>query len=114
MLVILVNYKEFAGRLQSLHQLMKSTKPLWKLRQVLGCNLLLLMMMPLLLMADRSLAGSLIGGIPATQEMLEFCAEHKIGADIELISIEDVNEAWERIERNDVKYRFVIDLTSLR
>lgn len=71
-------------------------------------------MMPLLLMADRSLSGSLIGGIDATQEMLEFCAEHKIGADIEMIKIEDVNEAWERIERNDVKYRFVIDLASLR
>jgi uncharacterized zinc-type alcohol dehydrogenase-like protein len=71
-------------------------------------------MMPLLLMADRSLSGSLIGGIPATQEMLEFCAEHGIGADVEMIPIEDVNEAWERIERNDVKYRFVIDLSSLR
>ena len=71
-------------------------------------------MMPLLLMADRSLSGSLIGGIEATQEMLNFCAEHGIGADIEMIDIENVNEAWERIERNDVKYRFVIDLSSLR
>ena len=69
---------------------------------------------PLLLMADRGLSGSLIGGMALTQEMLEFCAEHDIGADIELISIEKVNEAWERIERNDVKYRFVIDLSSLR
>lgn len=71
-------------------------------------------MTPLLLMADRGLSGSLIGGMALTQEMLEFCAEHNIGADIELISIEEVNAAWERIERNDVKYRFVIDLSSLR
>jgi uncharacterized zinc-type alcohol dehydrogenase-like protein len=68
----------------------------------------------LLLMADRGISGSLIGGLPSTREMLEFCAEHNIGADIELVSIDEVNEAWERIERNDVKYRFVIDLSTLR
>lgn len=71
-------------------------------------------MAPLLLFAGRGISGSLIGGVDATREMLEFCARHNIGAEIELISIEDVNEAWERLERNDVKYRFVIDLASLQ
>lgn len=66
-----------------------------------------------LLFGDKQLSGSFIGGIPSTTEMLEFCAQHNISADIETIGIEQVNEAWDRIEKNDVKYRFVIDLASL-
>ena len=61
----------------------------------------------------RSFAGSNIGGIAETQEMLSFCAEHNITADIELISAAQVNEAMERLENNDVKYRFVIDMSTL-
>lgn len=62
----------------------------------------------------KSLAGSLIGGIAETQEMLDFCAEHGIVADIERIAIQDINAAYERMIRSDVKYRFVIDLASLK
>ena len=61
----------------------------------------------------RSLAGSMIGGIPETQEMLDFCAEHGIVADIEMIRADQVNEAYERMLKGDVKYRFVIDCASL-
>jgi uncharacterized zinc-type alcohol dehydrogenase-like protein len=61
----------------------------------------------------RSLSGSMIGGMPETQEMLDYCAEHDIVSDIELISIDTVNEAYERVVRSDVKYRFVIDLKTL-
>ncbi|WP_069865851.1 NAD(P)-dependent alcohol dehydrogenase [Pseudomonas citronellolis] len=61
----------------------------------------------------RSLAGSAIGGIPETQEMLDFCAEHNIVADIELIRAEEINDAYERMLKGDVKYRFVIDTASL-
>ena len=60
----------------------------------------------------RSIAGSKIGGIRQTQEMLDFCAAHGIGADIELISVDQVNEAYERVVRSDVRYRFVIDVAS--
>jgi uncharacterized zinc-type alcohol dehydrogenase-like protein len=67
-----------------------------------------------LIMKRRSLAGSLIGGIAETQEMLDFCAEHGIVSDIEIIPIQQINEAYERMLRGDVKYRFVIDLASLR
>lgn len=66
-----------------------------------------------LIMKRRRLAGSLIGGIAETQEMLDFCAEHGIAADIELIRIQDINEAFERMLNSDVKYRFVIDMSSL-
>lgn len=66
-----------------------------------------------LIMKRRHLAGSLIGGIAETQEMLDFCAEHGIVSDIEMISIGDVNEAYERMLKSDVKYRFVIDMASL-
>jgi uncharacterized zinc-type alcohol dehydrogenase-like protein len=59
------------------------------------------------------MSGSLIGGLPSTGEMLEFCAEHGITADIEMVNMDQVNEAWDRIEKNDVKYRFVLDLASL-
>jgi uncharacterized zinc-type alcohol dehydrogenase-like protein len=71
------------------------------------------LMMGLLIFGDKVMAGSLIGGIPSTEEMLAFCAEHNITADIEMVDIQQVNEAWDRIEKNDVKYRFVIDLASL-
>jgi alcohol dehydrogenase (NADP+) len=61
----------------------------------------------------RSITGSMIGSMKETQEMLDFCAEKNIVADIELIRIQDINEAYERMVRNDVKYRFVIDMASL-
>ena len=61
-----------------------------------------------------SVNGSLIGGIKETQEMLDFCAKHKITADIELIDIDEVNTALQRLQKGDVKYRFVIDMASLR
>jgi len=61
----------------------------------------------------RSLAGSSIGGIPETQQMLDFCAEHGLGAEIEVIRAEQVNEAWDRVVGSDVRYRFVIDTATL-
>ncbi|WP_199337504.1 MULTISPECIES: zinc-binding dehydrogenase [unclassified Nostoc] len=67
-----------------------------------------------LIFKRRSLAGSLIGGIQETQEMLDFCAEHNIVCDIELIPIQKINEAYERMLKSDVKYRFVIDIASLK
>jgi alcohol dehydrogenase (NADP+) len=67
-----------------------------------------------LLMGRRSLAGSGIGGIAETQEMLDFCGEHGIVSDIEMIDIQQVNEAYERLLKSDVKYRFVIDMASLK
>jgi len=67
-----------------------------------------------LLMKRRRLAGSAIGGIRETQEMLNFCAEHGVTADIELIRIQQINEAYERLLKSDVKYRFVIDMASLK
>src|SRR5436309_930930 len=65
-----------------------------------------------LIMGRKSVAGSVIGGIAETQEMLDFCGEHGITSDIELIAIRDINQAYERMLRSDVKYRFVIDMTS--
>ncbi|HEY1464884.1 MAG TPA: NAD(P)-dependent alcohol dehydrogenase [Terriglobales bacterium] len=67
-----------------------------------------------LLFRRRRLAGSIIGGIRETQEMLDFCAEHGITSDIELIKMQDVNQAYERLLKSDVKYRFVIDMASLK
>ena len=67
-----------------------------------------------LIFKRRRLAGSLIGGIAETQEMLDFCAEHNIVSDIEMIRIQDINEAYERMLKGDVKYRFVIDMESLK
>ncbi len=67
-----------------------------------------------LILARRSIAGSGIGGIAETQEMLDFCAERNIVSDIELIPIQRINEAYERILKGDVKYRFVIDMQSIR
>jgi uncharacterized zinc-type alcohol dehydrogenase-like protein len=66
-----------------------------------------------LLLPRRSFSGSAIGGIAETQEMLDFCAEHGIVCDIEMISIQQINEAYERLLKQDVKYRFVIDMASL-
>ena len=66
-----------------------------------------------LIFGRRSLAGSLIGGIAETQEMLDFCAEHKIVSDIEMIPIQQIETAYERMVRSDVKYRFVIDMKSI-
>ena len=66
-----------------------------------------------LLMARRSFAGSGIGGIAETQEMLDFCAEHNITADVEVINIKDINAAYERMLKSDVKYRFTIDMATL-
>lgn len=62
----------------------------------------------------RSFSGSLIGGIKETQEMLDFCAKHNITSDIEMISIQDINKAYERLLKSDVKYRFVIDMSTLK
>ncbi len=61
----------------------------------------------------KSVAGSGIGGVPETQEMLDFCAEHNIVSDIELIDIKDIHTAYERMEKGDVRYRFVIDMATL-
>jgi uncharacterized zinc-type alcohol dehydrogenase-like protein len=67
-----------------------------------------------LIMQRRSFAGSGIGGIAETQEMLDFCAQHQIACDIEMINIQQINEAYERLLKSDVKYRFVIDMASLK
>ncbi|MGD0200618.1 MAG: NAD(P)-dependent alcohol dehydrogenase [Bryobacteraceae bacterium] len=67
-----------------------------------------------LLFGRRSLSGSLIGGIPETQEMLDFCGAHNITADVEVIPIQKVNEAYERMLKADVKYRFSVDMASLK
>ncbi|HEY9171883.1 MAG TPA: NAD(P)-dependent alcohol dehydrogenase [Verrucomicrobiae bacterium] len=67
-----------------------------------------------LILPRRNFAGSCIGGIAETQEMLDFCGRHKITSDIELIPIQKINEAWERLLKQDVRYRFVIDMASLK
>lgn len=67
-----------------------------------------------LVFGRKALAGSLIGGIAETQEMLDFCGQHGIGSDIEIIRIQDINAAYERLLKADVKYRFVIDMASLK
>jgi uncharacterized zinc-type alcohol dehydrogenase-like protein len=61
----------------------------------------------------RAVAGSLIGGLPETQEMLDFCAAHHIAADVELIAMADIEAAYVRMQKSDVKYRFVIDMATL-
>jgi uncharacterized zinc-type alcohol dehydrogenase-like protein len=66
-----------------------------------------------LIFQGRTIAGSVIGGLPETQEMLNYCAKHNITADVEMIDIKDINMAYERMERKDVKYRFVIDIGTL-
>jgi uncharacterized zinc-type alcohol dehydrogenase-like protein len=67
-----------------------------------------------LVFGRKSIAGSLIGGLKETQEMLDFCAEHNIVSDIEMIKMEDINKAWDRVIKADVKYRFVIDMKSFK
>ncbi|WP_310588985.1 NAD(P)-dependent alcohol dehydrogenase [Dyadobacter crusticola] len=67
-----------------------------------------------LIIGRKSFAGSMIGGIAETQEMLDFCGEHNIVADIEMIDMQDINEAYERLLKGDVQYRFVIDMASLK
>jgi uncharacterized zinc-type alcohol dehydrogenase-like protein len=62
----------------------------------------------------RSLSGSLIGGIRETQEMLDFCGKHGIVSDVEVIPMQMINEAYERMLRSDVRYRFVVDMASLK
>ncbi len=62
----------------------------------------------------RVLAGSLIGGMPETQEVLDFCAEHDISCDVEMLDIHNINDAYERMKKGDVKYRFVIDMKTLK
>ena len=67
-----------------------------------------------LIMGRKSVAGSVIGGLTETQELLDFCSEHGITADVEVIKIQDVNKAYKRMLKSDVKYRFVIDMASLK
>jgi uncharacterized zinc-type alcohol dehydrogenase-like protein len=62
----------------------------------------------------KSIIGSLIGGIKETQEMLDYCSEHNITSDVEVIPVQDINTAYERMLKGDVRYRFVIDLASLK
>lgn len=66
-----------------------------------------------LVRSRKSIAGSLIGGVPETQELLDFCAQQGITSDVEIINMQDINQAYERMQRGDVKYRFVIDMKSL-
>ena len=66
-----------------------------------------------MIMGRKSVAGSVIGGLDETQELLDFCGEHGITSDVEIIMIQDVNEAYKRMLKSDVKYRFVIDMSSL-
>ena len=67
-----------------------------------------------LIMRRRSFSGSLIGGLPETQEMLDFCGQHNITSDVEMIRMDQINEAYERMLKSDVKYRFVIEMASLK
>ena len=67
----------------------------------------------LLVTQRKNIAGSLIGGIAETQEMLDFCGEHHLLPEVEMINIQQINESWDRVIRGDVKYRFVIDMKSL-
>jgi uncharacterized zinc-type alcohol dehydrogenase-like protein len=67
-----------------------------------------------LILGRKSVAGSVIGGIAETQELLDFCGEHSITADVELVKVQDINQAYERMLKSDVKYRFVIDMASLK
>jgi alcohol dehydrogenase (NADP+) len=67
-----------------------------------------------LILGRKSVAGSVIGGIAETQEMLDFCGQRGITSDIEVINIQDINTAYQRMLKSDVKYRFVIDIASLK
>ena len=74
------------------------------INEILGANLI---------MKRKNIAGSLIGGIKETQEMLDFCATHNITCDVEMIKMQEINQAYQRMKKSDVKYRFVIDMSSL-
>lgn len=67
-----------------------------------------------MIMGRHSIAASVIGGIAETQEMLDFCAEHNIVPDVEMIDMQTINDAYERMLKSDIKYRFVIDMASLK
>jgi uncharacterized zinc-type alcohol dehydrogenase-like protein len=67
-----------------------------------------------MIMGRKAVAGSLIGGIAETQELLDFCGQHNITSEIEVINIQTINEAYERMLKSDVHYRFVIDMKSLK
>ena len=67
-----------------------------------------------IILGRKRVAGSLIGGIKETQEMLDFCGKHNIVSDIEMIDMQEINTAFDRVTSNDVKYRFVIDMKSLK
>jgi uncharacterized zinc-type alcohol dehydrogenase-like protein len=67
-----------------------------------------------MILGRKSVAGSVIGGIPETQEMLDFCGAHGITADVEVIPMQDINAAYARMLKSDVRYRFVIDMASLK
>lgn len=67
-----------------------------------------------MIMGRHSISASVIGGIRETQEMLDFCAEHNIVPDVEMINMQDINTAYEHMQKSDVKYRFVIDMASLK
>ena len=67
-----------------------------------------------MIMGRKNVAGSLIGGIAETQELLDFCGKHGITSDIEMINVQEINEAYERMLKSDVHYRFVIDMGSLK
>ena len=69
---------------------------------------------PPMILGRRSVAGSVIGGIKETQEMLDFCGENNILPEIEMINMQDINKAYERMLKSDVRYRFVIDMQSLK
>ena len=84
-----------------------------KTMSVVGASVIELNSMPLVF-GRKIVAGSLIGGIKETQEMLDFCAEHNIVSDVEMIDIQDINNAYDRVTKSDVKYRFVIDMQSLK
>jgi uncharacterized zinc-type alcohol dehydrogenase-like protein len=62
----------------------------------------------------RSIGGSATGGMKETQEMIDFCAKHNLVSYVEMIKMQDINAAWERMQKNDVRYRFVIDMASLK
>ncbi|MEO8517197.1 MAG: zinc-binding dehydrogenase, partial [Flavobacterium sp.] len=67
-----------------------------------------------MILGRKAISGSLIGGIAETQEMLDFCGKHNIVSEIEIINIQDINEAYERMLKSDVRYRFVIDMASIK
>ena len=69
---------------------------------------------PPMILGRRSVAGSVIGGIKETQEMLDFCGEHHIVSEVEMIKMQDINKAYERMLKSDIRYRFVIDMQSLK